>query len=91
MKDSDQLMDFVPLVVALLTEQSSAVTDNFVALGIHFTFFFFKLFTDLFIIFLENKDGIKCVIKMISIHEEVVRVYCLKMVIYFLYFFSNFI
>jgi len=33
MKDADQLIDFVPLIVALLTEQPSSVADAFVALG----------------------------------------------------------
>ena len=38
MKDADQLIDFVPLIVAILTEQPSSVTDLFVGMGNFVTF-----------------------------------------------------
>lgn len=82
MNDSDQLIDFVPLVVAILTEQPTAVTDSFVSLGMTRPSLFIKtilinnfLFPSTFLI-----DGIKSVLPMITNSEEVVKVYCLKTV-----------
>ena len=55
MKDADQLIDFVPLIVAILTEQPSSVTDLFVGLGIprftSFLFFSFSVIPHLFFFF----------------------------------------